>query len=95
MYITTKVLAERLRVHEETVRRWYSTGKLKGRCISKKQGIKFDERDVLQFIEEHPKYKDLYIAHDNPVSPYDAVDPEIMASNLMKFIQATLRNERL
>ena len=95
MYITTEGLAKRLQVTEETVRRWYRSGKLKGKCVSKKKGIIFDERDVLRFIEDNPKYKNSYIANDNPVSSYDAVDVEIMTSNLMKFIQATLRNEKL
>lgn len=48
--LTTKEIAERLRVHVVTVRRWYKSGKLKGFIISKRGDIRYRKEDLERFI---------------------------------------------
>jgi hypothetical protein len=95
--MTTKEVARRFQLNEETIRRWYRSGKLKGECTSKKKGIIFDEQDVLQFIKDNPKYKISYTANERPVLLDDIVAAKIeMATRIfIENIRAILRNEKL
>ena len=53
----TMEIASLLNVNTETVRRWVRSGRLKSTRTSKKNGNLIDERDLLEFIKEKPKYK--------------------------------------
>lgn len=56
MYLTTKQLADLVRVNQETIRRWYRKGKLDGTMNSTKGGIRFELGAIARFINDNPKY---------------------------------------
>ena len=48
-YLTVAQVAERLHVHEESVRRWLRDGQLKGHLISRRAGYRIRESEVERF----------------------------------------------
>jgi excisionase family DNA binding protein len=51
-YLTTQEVAERLRVHEQTVRRWLKDGRLKGALIGgTRSGWRIPETEVCRILE--------------------------------------------
>jgi excisionase family DNA binding protein len=57
-YLTVEQVAERLQVHEETVRRWLRAGLLRGHVISRRAGWRIRESEVDRFASgEEPDVK--------------------------------------
>ena len=53
-WLTVNQIAERLQVHQETVRRWLREGRLAGRNFGGKSGYRVRERDFEAFLAEDP-----------------------------------------
>jgi excisionase family DNA binding protein len=51
VFLNVKEVAERLRVHPETVREWIRTGALRGLRLGKRSGFRVSESDLAVFIE--------------------------------------------
>ena len=51
---TTAEVAERLRVHPETVRQWLRDGEMRGTILGRKAGWRVPETELRRFIEEGP-----------------------------------------
>jgi excisionase family DNA binding protein len=49
-WLTVAEIAERLRVHEQTVRRWLRSGELPGRALGRKAGWRIREADLEEFM---------------------------------------------
>jgi len=57
-YLTVEQVAERLQVHEETVRRWIRGGLLRGHLISRRAGYRVRASEVERFASgEAPQSK--------------------------------------
>jgi len=50
-WLTVADIAERLKVHEQTVRRWLRTGDLPGRALGRKAGWRVRESDLEAFMQ--------------------------------------------
>lgn len=50
-------VAQMLQTNPETVRRWQRDGKLKGSITSRKDGYNITQKDLDDFLEDNPKYK--------------------------------------
>lgn len=57
-WLTVAQIADRLQVHEETVRRWLREGRLVGRNFGGKTGYRVRERDFEAFLDEIEPKKD-------------------------------------
>ncbi len=64
-FLTVKEIAERLRVHPETVRGWLRTGQLAGARLGKRAGFRISEADVQEFLDQRKKRG---LASDHPPS---------------------------
>ena len=53
-FLTVQQVAERLQVHEETVRRWLRTGVLGGHLLTRRAGYRVRESDVERFASGEP-----------------------------------------
>ena len=53
-WLTVNQIAERLQVHQETVRRWLREGRLAGRNFGGKSGYRIRERDLEACLTEDP-----------------------------------------
>ncbi len=53
--LTVREVAERLRVHPDTVRQWLRAGRLHGRAFGGRTGYRIAERDLQAFLEAQPK----------------------------------------
>lgn len=51
-WMTVAEICERLRVHEETVRRWLRTGQLKGRAFGGRMGYRIRASDLDEFLRQ-------------------------------------------
>jgi excisionase family DNA binding protein len=51
-WFTVVDIAQRLKVHEETVRRWLREGRLRGRNFGGKTGYRVRERDFEAFLDD-------------------------------------------
>ena len=51
-WLTVRQVAQRLQLHEETVRRWLRDGKLKGRLLSDRGGYRIAASELTWFMEE-------------------------------------------
>ena len=51
---TTAEVAERLRVHPETVRQWLRDGEMRGTILGRKAGWRVPASELRRFIEEGP-----------------------------------------
>ena len=52
-YYTVPEIANRLRVHQDTVRAWLQAGDLKGiRLAGRRAGWRISERDLREFLEK-------------------------------------------
>jgi excisionase family DNA binding protein len=51
-WLTVAEICERLKVHEETVRRWIRTGQLKARAFGGRTGYRILESDFQEFLED-------------------------------------------
>jgi excisionase family DNA binding protein len=49
-WLTVAEIVERLRVHEQTVRRWLRSGELPGRALGRKAGWRVRETDLEEFM---------------------------------------------
>lgn len=56
-WLTVAEICERLRVHEETVRRWLREGKLPGRAFGGRTGYRVRESDLEAFLSQEPDEK--------------------------------------
>ena len=57
-WLTVAEICERLRVHEETVRRWLREGKLPGRAFGGRTGYRIRESDLNAFLnQDRPESK--------------------------------------
>ena len=56
-WLTVGDIAERLRVHENTVRRWLRSGALTGRGFGGRTGYRVRESDLEKFLNESPEGK--------------------------------------
>ena len=56
-WLTVAEICERLRVHEETVRRWLRTGQLPGRAFGGRAGYRVRESDLEAFLRTEPDEK--------------------------------------
>ena len=56
-WLTVAEIAERLRVHENTVRRWLRSGDLPGRGFGGRTGYRVRESDLEKFLAETPEGK--------------------------------------
>lgn len=50
--LTVREVAERVRVHEDTVRRWLRRGQLGGIWLSDAAGWRIPEEDLERFLQE-------------------------------------------
>ena len=48
-FLTVEQVADRLQVHEETVRRWLRDGRLSGHLLSRRAGYRVRESEVERF----------------------------------------------
>jgi excisionase family DNA binding protein len=55
VFLNVKEVAERLRVHPETVREWIRTGALRGLRLGKRSGFRIAESDLAEFIEQRKR----------------------------------------
>ncbi len=53
-WLTVAQIAERLQVHQDTVRRWLRQGTLQGRNFGGKSGYRVRERDLNAFMSQEP-----------------------------------------
>ena len=53
-WLTVNQIAERLQVHQETVRRWLRDGRLQGRNFGGKSGYRVREKDLEAFLAADP-----------------------------------------
>ena len=53
-WLTVAEICERLRVHEETVRRWLRSGQLRGRAFGGRTGYRVLESDLDAFLKQGP-----------------------------------------
>lgn len=51
-WFTVQEIADRLRVHVDTVRRWLRDGRLKGRNFGGKMGYRVRAGDLAAFLED-------------------------------------------
>ena len=51
-WLTVAEIVERLKVHEQTVRRWLRTGQLPGRLLGRRGGWRVRESDLDAFMRE-------------------------------------------
>ena len=57
-WLTVAEIASRLKVHQQTVRRWLRIGQLPGRALGRKAGWRVRERDLDAFMRgEGPEGK--------------------------------------
>ena len=56
-WFTVAEICERLRVHEETVRRWLRSGQLPGRAFGGRTGYRVREADLEVFLLQEPEEK--------------------------------------
>ena len=56
-WLTVSEICERLRVHEETVRRWLREGKLPGRAFGGRTGYRVRESDLESFLNQDADQK--------------------------------------
>ncbi|MDP9366989.1 MAG: helix-turn-helix domain-containing protein [Chloroflexota bacterium] len=49
-WLTVEQVADRLQVHQDTVRRWLRSGRLRGYLISRKAGYRIRPEDVDRFV---------------------------------------------
>ena len=59
--LTVKEVAELLRVHPQTVRRWADSGELKYYQFSSKGRRRFMLQDVMEFLDRHSKASEMEI----------------------------------
>ena len=52
--MTVNEVAERLRVHVDTVRIWLRSGRLKGKLLSRRAGWRIAATDLDAFMREEP-----------------------------------------
>jgi excisionase family DNA binding protein len=50
-YLTVSEVADQLRVHPDSVRRWLRSGQLRGHLISRRAGYRIRPEDVRRFVE--------------------------------------------
>ena len=65
---STKEISELFGVDNETVRRWIRTGELKAEQSSRKRGNIVYEKDLLDFIYDKPKYKNMISSKIQPIN---------------------------
>jgi len=53
-WLTVEEAAERLSVHEQTVRRWLRAGQLVGTSINRRAGWRIREAEIQRFLSEGP-----------------------------------------
>ena len=53
-WLTVVQIAQRLQVHQETVRRWLRDGRLQGRNFGGKSGYRVREKDLDAFMAREP-----------------------------------------
>ena len=53
-WLTVEETAERLSVHEQTVRRWLRSGQLIGTSINRRAGWRVRESEIQRFLSEGP-----------------------------------------
>ena len=51
-WLTVAEIVDRLKVHEQTVRRWLRTGQLPGRALGRKAGWRVLESDLDAFMRQ-------------------------------------------
>lgn len=56
-WLTVAEICERLRVHEETVRRWLRSGQLPGRAFGGRTGYRVRESDLDAFLRQESETK--------------------------------------
>jgi excisionase family DNA binding protein len=56
-WLTVAEICERLRVHEETVRRWLRTGRLPGKAFGGRAGYRVRESDLVAFLSDFDEGK--------------------------------------
>jgi excisionase family DNA binding protein len=56
-WFTVAQIAERLKMHEQTVRTWLRTGKMAGRKFGGRGGYRVPESEVSRFMREGPAGK--------------------------------------
>ena len=56
-WLTVAEIVEKLRVHENTVRRWLRSGELHGRNFGGRTGYRVRETDLDAFLERDPQGK--------------------------------------
>jgi excisionase family DNA binding protein len=54
-WLTVEETAERLSVHEQTVRRWLRAGQLSGTSINRRAGWRIPESEIHRFLSEGPR----------------------------------------
>ena len=55
-WLTVEEAAERLSVHDQTVRRWLRAGKLQGTSINRRAGWRIRESEIERFLTEGPAH---------------------------------------
>ena len=58
-WYTVADIVEKLRVHEQTVRRWLREGDLKGYSFGGKSGYRIRSSDLEAFLESHRERPDM------------------------------------
>ena len=56
-WLTVAEICDRLRVHEETVRRWLRSGQLPGRAFGGRAGYRVRESDLEAFLNQEQDEK--------------------------------------
>lgn len=61
-WLTVDEAAERLSVHEQTVRRWLRAGQLIGTSINRRAGWRIRESEIQRFLTEGPAQEERKLA---------------------------------
>lgn len=56
-FLTVEDVADKLKVHRQTVRRWLRDGELRGYQFGDRTGYRIKESDLVEFIERHAEGK--------------------------------------
>ena len=54
-FFTVNEVAERLKVHPRTVKRWLNEGRLEGVLLGDRAGWRISEADLAKFVEEQKR----------------------------------------
>lgn len=72
--LTVSDISRKLAIHPFTVKRWITSGKLKGEIVNNRQGYKVKVTDFEEFLNANPKYGSI---NDQNI-PYEKAKVDIL-----------------